>query len=135
MEQAHLVDQSPRCRATNVRGERCGRAPIKGAAVCHQHGGSAPQVKRKAALRLAMLVDPAIATLARIMTDQSVSPGNRLRAANSILDRAGIVRQQDIDLETAQALLVQRLVEMREERQSAAVQEALEPPTLVIEPA
>lgn len=33
--------------------ERCGNAPVRGAKVCRMHGGSAPQVKAKAAERAA----------------------------------------------------------------------------------
>lgn len=39
-------------------GLRCRRAPILGGTVCASHGGLAPQVKRKAAERLADLIDP-----------------------------------------------------------------------------
>src|SRR5208283_4603384 len=35
---------TPRCTATNRRGGRCGRAPVRGARVCSMHGGKAPQV-------------------------------------------------------------------------------------------
>jgi hypothetical protein len=117
-----LTDQTAginRCRARNRQGERCGKPAHPGAVVCRLHGGAAPQVKRKAALRLASLVDPAIAVLAQVMTDKDAKPGDRLRATNSILDRAGIVRQQDMDVEAAQALLVQRLLEARASRDEA----------------
>lgn len=43
----------PRCSATSKRsGERCKASPVRGATVCNKHGGSAPQVKRKAAERV-----------------------------------------------------------------------------------
>lgn len=42
-----------RCRATNRRGERCGRWPVPGATVCRAHGGASPQVKAAAARRRA----------------------------------------------------------------------------------
>lgn len=121
----------PRCTARNRSGYRCQRYPLQGATVCAKHGGAAPQVRRKAALRLAALVDPAIVTIARIMTDTSVRPGDRLRAANSVLDRAGIVRQTDMDTGTAQALLVQRLLDMRDEAARAAKRQA---PTALVDP-
>ena len=44
-----------RCKA---KGGTCRRAAIKGGTVCATHGGQAPQVKRKAAERLADLIDP-----------------------------------------------------------------------------
>lgn len=102
-----------RCAATSRRsGEQCKNAPIPGGTVCKFHGGSAPQTKRKAALRLASLVDPAIGTLAREMVKAERS-SDRQRAANSILDRAGISRSQDVELETARALLIERLLAAR----------------------
>jgi hypothetical protein len=47
------MDDSRRCRATNRRGERCRRAAARGAVVCASHGAKAPQVKAKAAERVA----------------------------------------------------------------------------------
>lgn len=42
----------PRCNGTTSRG-RCRKQPIKGAAVCRTHGGSAPHVRAAADRRLA----------------------------------------------------------------------------------
>ena len=48
-----------RCTARAKRtGKRCASSAIHGGTVCVKHGGSAPQVKRKAAERLADLIDP-----------------------------------------------------------------------------
>jgi phage terminase small subunit len=48
-----------RCSAKSARtGQPCQKAPIKGGTVCTVHGGRAPQVQRKAAERLADLIDP-----------------------------------------------------------------------------
>jgi len=46
-----------RCTAKSRTGP-CKKAPIRGGMVCDRHGGRAPQVKRKAAERLADLIDP-----------------------------------------------------------------------------
>lgn len=46
------MDDSRRCKAHNRRGERCGRAAIRGGFVCHVHGGGSPAVKAKALERL-----------------------------------------------------------------------------------
>ena len=52
------------CTATVHRtGERCKRAAIKGGTVCIMHGGAAPQVKRKAAERIAEVRDDALELL------------------------------------------------------------------------
>lgn len=40
-----------KCTGTTVSGKQCQKAPIAGAQVCRLHGGSAPQVKAKAAVR------------------------------------------------------------------------------------
>jgi len=43
----------PRCTATSSQsGERCKKRPVVGAKVCPTHGGSAPQVRAKAAVRV-----------------------------------------------------------------------------------
>lgn len=102
-----------RCAATSRQtGEQCKLPPIAGGTVCRFHGGAAPQTKQKAALRLASLVDPAIGTLAREMVKADKS-SDRQRAANSILDRAGITRGQSAELDVARALLLERLLEAR----------------------
>jgi hypothetical protein len=46
-----------RCNATRPNGSRCKREAEDGAVVCDQHGGAAPQVRRRAAERLIMSAD------------------------------------------------------------------------------
>ena len=100
---------------STTSGERCTKAPIRGGTVCATHGGSAPQVRKKAALRLLELVDPAIAVLAREMVNADKS-ADRQRAANSVLDRAGVPRTATvIDGESAKSLLVERINALRSE--------------------
>lgn len=107
-------DAPNRCTAKSTRtGERCKRKTIPGGKVCVMHGGKAPQVQRKARLRLLELVDPAIATLAREMTNQNAKPTERLKAADSILDRAGWGRTQKIEGSDAREALLQKLLEMQ----------------------
>lgn len=104
-----------RCTARNRQGDRCGNAAIRGAAVCKMHGAGAPQVRRKAALRLAELVDPAIGTLAREMMKAEKS-ADRQRAANSLLDRAGITGAGiSSDADASRAILLGRLLSIRAE--------------------
>src|ERR1017187_5281433 len=76
------------CTATSRKGNRCAQPAIPGGNVCRYHGGSAPQVKKSAALRLAMLVDPAIGVLAANMKDRKKNPAVAQRAAEDVLDRA-----------------------------------------------
>lgn len=100
------------CSARTKSGPQCRRSAILGGTVCKVHGGGAPQVKRKAALRLLELIDPAVATLAREMVNAPNS-ADRQRAANSILDRAGVSRREAPESELAKALLIDRLLELK----------------------
>lgn len=114
--------QDPITRQCTARsttsGERCRKSAILGGTVCTAHGGKAPQVRRKAALRLQELIDPAIGTLAREMATADKS-ADRQRAANSILDRAGMPRTATvIDGESAKALLFERITALRGEADS-----------------
>lgn len=104
-----------RCSATSRRtGQQCGQIAPPGAKVCKWHGGDAPAVKRKAAIRLLQLVDPAVTTLAQEMVDADKSV-DRQRAANSILDRAGVPRMTDTqDSAAAREILVERLLAVRD---------------------
>lgn len=43
--------QARRCRARRTNGEPCKAWAIVGGSVCRAHGGSAPQVRRRAAVR------------------------------------------------------------------------------------
>lgn len=110
------------CSARRSNGEACRAPAMRGMRVCRVHGGSSPQAKRKAALRLAELVDPAITTLAKELVNQDAAPSDRLRAANSILDRAGVPRvTREVDAETSREVLVTRLRELRQSRDDGTV--------------
>lgn len=67
---------------------------IKGGAVCRMHGGSAPQVREAARLRLLELVDPALATIARAVKQKRTGPVE-LKAAHDILDRTGLAAPKE----------------------------------------
>lgn len=93
---------------------RCRKACIPGGTVCNTHGGAAPQVKKRAALRLMSLIDPAISVLAREMV-QADKSSDRQRAANSLLDRAGVGRAAgDMDANAAKAMLMERYHNLQE---------------------
>lgn len=105
-----------RCTAkARTTGNRCRNPPIEGGSVCRMHGGSAPQVKRSARLRLLELVDPAIAQLARIMAGAmpEARPSDVLRAVENVLDRTGHPRRTEIDVDQARQDVLERVAELR----------------------
>ena len=83
-------------RATKSTGKPCQRAPIAGGTVCIMHGGQAPQVKKKAAVRAELeswglgdaTDDPGV-TLLRLIT-QSRRRADALAAAiDTMIEAAG----------------------------------------------
>ena len=105
------------CTASSkTSGTQCRKSAIPGGNVCYYHGGAASQVKKKARLRLIELVDPAIFTLASVMTNKKAKHSDQLKAAAEILDRAGVVKNPDGDAEIARELLLERLIELKEEQ-------------------
>jgi hypothetical protein len=62
--------------------------------VCDQHGGAAPQVRRRAVERLIMTADRAAENLVRMMEDTEVPFGVRAKIAQDLLDRAGVIATQ-----------------------------------------
>lgn len=113
-----------RCTAHRTDGERCNAPALNGTNVCRVHGGKAPQVQRAARLKLLDLIDPAIATLAREMTNQQARAADRIKAAEAILDRAGHPRAVQVTGEEARELLRQRVYRLVAE-QAASEQEAV----------
>lgn len=105
------------CKAKRRDGQLCKAPAVAGMRVCKLHGGKSPQAKNAAKLRLAELVNPAIATLAREMT-QADKSADKQRAANSLLDRAGYGRVQRMEVADAKELLLQRLLAMRDEEET-----------------
>src|SRR5271167_1693381 len=86
------------CTAKSKRSQlRCKKDAILGGNVCQRHGGGAPQVKRSAALRLAMLVDPAIGVLATSLR-QKKDKRLALTAAQDVLNRNGYKSAEEIKL-------------------------------------
>lgn len=105
----------PRCQALSKQtGKQCGNKAIPGGRVCRFHGGAPKHVRAKARLNLLELIDPAIAVLAREMV-RAESSADRQRAANSILDRAGVPRRvEGTPLADARDYLVQQLIAARD---------------------
>ena len=91
------LPEPQKCKRIKRDGERCGNAPISGATVCRMHGGSAPQVRRKAAERLAAHADILMAALLKIAASAE-SEAVRLSAVRDALDRAGFGAAQMLKL-------------------------------------
>lgn len=72
---------------------------MKGAAVCHKHGGSAPQVRRKAAERIANAADVAVLQIMALMQNPDTPAQIKLAAAKDLLDRADVTGKTKIEVE------------------------------------
>jgi hypothetical protein len=70
-----------RCSAHTQAGNPCRANAIRGGTVCYVHGGAAPQVKRKAAERLAEARDLGLAELVKALRDGAVEPKTALDVA------------------------------------------------------
>ncbi len=113
-------------------GELCRAPAMHGQRVCRLHGGGTQASKAKARLRLAGLVDPAIATLAREMVNATTSR-DRQRAANSILDRSGWGRVTRVEAVDARQVLLDRLRELRDAAEDPSDPSTADPdPDLII---
>ncbi|PSG97484.1 hypothetical protein BRD56_05365 [Thermoplasmatales archaeon SW_10_69_26] len=92
-QDADLPPDDRRCTATNNRGERCRKYAIKGGNVCEVHGGSAPQVKKKAGERMREAAAPAIHDLDT--TRQEIR--DILADLLDGLDAADLLESEDVD--------------------------------------
>lgn len=108
-DKASKQEMRQRCHARRKDGAQCGMPAVMGMRVCRIHGGGTQAAMAKAKLRMMELVDPAIATIARIMADPNAKASDRLRAAENILDRAGIPRRMELDPELARDILATKL--------------------------
>lgn len=108
------------CTGRRRNGKPCRAPAVTGQTTCRLHGGASPQAKRAARDRLADEADPSIARLVH-ERDHAPAAADRIRAANSLLDRAGLSRRQAIDVSSttyvsigdARRELVQKLLELR----------------------
>lgn len=92
------IQCSARAKGT---GKRCRRPSALGANVCRMHGGSAPQVKAKAARRLEQAADVLVQRLLQFALDGNVEDATALRAIRDALDRAGLGANKAVDLNVA----------------------------------
>lgn len=82
-----------RCTAKNATGNQCRKDAINGATVCRNHGGSAPQVKAKAAERVA--TEKAVGLLSKLGQAEPVTD-----PLGALLEIAGRSRRLLAMLET-----------------------------------
>lgn len=118
----------PRCPVVR-NGRRCKKACIPGGTVCNTHGGAAPQVKRRAQLRLLSLVDPALGALARTL-GTTQDDGLRVKIAFGILDRTGLGKATDVSADVAKGLLMERYYALREKDEEERRERAKELETM-----
>ena len=85
------------CTAKRSNHESCKAKAIRGGNVCRVHGGAAPQVRRKAAERLAAMIDPALAVLAATLR-QKIDKRLSLSAAGDILNRNSLNGKQHVEV-------------------------------------
>lgn len=83
-------DPSRMCTARRTNGEPCRRIAVMGAVVCPVHGGSAPQVKAAARVRIERAADRMAKELLGIAADETTPPAVRLAAIRDALDRSGL---------------------------------------------
>lgn len=122
------MEETPRFDAQNRRlchahrssdGKPCGAPAMTAQKVCRLHGGSTKNARNAARLRLMELVDPAITTLAKEMVNATES-SDKQRAANSILDRAGLSRRTELTVDDARDMLIQKLTDNATDSQAAS---------------
>lgn len=99
MSDPSTVQPINRCTAHRRNGDACKNAAVKGASVCRVHGGSAPQVRRAAAVRLLMAADSVAGELVKIALSKTASDATKVQAIFGILDRAGLSPRQQIDVD------------------------------------
>jgi hypothetical protein len=79
-----------RCEGHVQNGSRCLRPAVLGATVCSQHGGSAPQVRQRAAARIGNAADEMVKRLQAMLDDPAVEARDKIKIAQDLLDRAGL---------------------------------------------
>lgn len=87
-----------RCVAKKTNGEQCRRWAIKGSTVCKMHGGAAPQVLAKAKARIQNNADKITKKEIEFVFDEGIPANVRLNAAQDLLDRAGLIKTQQVEI-------------------------------------
>src|SRR5690606_17130066 len=125
-----------RCTVIKKNGKRCERWSLRGATVCHAHGGRLKNVKEHAEavvegarMRLIGLSDLAIDQLEDLVQNASAEK-IRLDAAKDILDRNGVKGAMEINVEvqhteSAADRLASRLAEAAERLTAKKIEPAV----------
>lgn len=133
-----------RCTYIKPDGNQCGRWSIRGGKNCIKHGGRLPNVVdhanavvESARMRLFGLADEAVDVLEDVIQNSSQEQ-MRLKAAEMVLNRAGIKDAIDINVEVKQTTnlaedVLKKLEIMRERRLAAEAEEAAAQEELVDE--
>jgi len=80
-----------RCTARyKSTGDRCRTEAMEGTSVCYKHGGAAPQVVAKAAVRIQMTAEKAADYMRGVLDDPNIADRDKIIAAKDLLDRAGL---------------------------------------------
>lgn len=87
------------CSARRRNGSPCGNSPMHGTNVCRLHGGSAPQVRAKAAQRIAEAADKAAYAIVKLMQDPATPAPVKLAAARDLLDRNSMTGKQELSVD------------------------------------
>ena len=85
------------CKRIKKNGDPCKNAPMKGQAICHKHGGTAPQNLRKAAERISAAAPGAAARIEHL-SKYAEKEELQFKANQDLLDRAGIGKQDSLDV-------------------------------------
>lgn len=126
-----------RCIGTaSTTGERCKRWSLRGTNVCRKHGAQLPSVRdhaeavvESARLQLMGMADDAVEVLGELM-QAGVADAVRLKAAETVLTRAGIKDAISLDVEVSHNVSlaedITKKLEIMRQRQIAAEKPDLE---------
>lgn len=124
-----ILEPFPRIRCTHVSpwGNRCRRNAISGGFICEDHGGKGRRVVEKAKeinelarKRLFEMVDPALDVIDYLVKSEGTNDAIRLKAAQDVLDRAGMKSATEINVHSEQhtvdwtAVITEKLSRLKE---------------------
>ena len=87
-----------KCKAHRQDGQPCQAWAIRGATVCRVHGGSAPQVKRKAAENMALVRENSLEKFLLQLEADVVQPQTVLNAARDMHIELEKMREREANL-------------------------------------